>query len=87
MVRDRCCDASWPAPTSPSMGADRICLEIRFSCIGLIAGAGACPRGAWRTGRVLSLGSGIAVDEPARKANAAKATNVVFRFMRTNRFC
>ena len=30
--------------------------------------------------------SGIAVDEPARKADTAKAANVVFRFMRTNPF-
>ena len=30
--------------------------------------------------------SGIAIDEPARKADTAKAANVVFRFMRTNPF-
>jgi hypothetical protein len=33
---------------------------------------------------VLSLCWGIAVDEPAKKANIAKAANVLFRFMRTN---
>ena len=56
MVRDRWCDASWPAATSPGAGADRICLEIRFSCIGLTSGTGACPRGALRrTGSVLLL--------------------------------
>jgi len=32
------------------------------------------------------LCSGIAVDEPARKANTAKATTIVLRFMRTNPF-
>jgi hypothetical protein len=85
VVRDRWCDASWPAATSPGAGADRICLEIRFSCIGLTSGTGACPRGALRrTGSVLLLCSGIAVDKPARKADTAKAANVVFRFMRTN---
>jgi hypothetical protein len=35
---------------------------------------------------VLLLCSGIEVDEPARKANTAKAANVVLRFMRTNPF-
>jgi hypothetical protein len=35
---------------------------------------------------VLLFCSGIAVDEPARKANTAKAANVVLRFMRTNPF-
>src|SRR6516164_7353711 len=83
VVDDRCCGVSWPAPTSPGTGADRICLEIWFSCIGLIIGSGACPRGALRrTGPVLLPCSGIAVDEPARKAHTAKAANVAFRFMR-----
>src|SRR5262249_44148032 len=88
VVRARSCDAFWPAPPSADAGADRICLEIRFSCIGLISGTDACPGGALRrTGPVLLLCSGIAVDEPARKADTAKAANVVFCFMRTDRFC
>ena len=84
MARDRWCDASWPAPPSPDAGGDRICLKIRFSCTGLISGTDASPRGALRrTGPVLLFCSGIAEDEPARKADTAKAANVVFRFMRT----
>jgi hypothetical protein len=35
---------------------------------------------------VLLLCAGIAVDEPARKTNTAKALNVVIRFTRTNPF-
>src|SRR5262249_36862863 len=81
VVDDRC--VSWPAPTCPGRGADRIGFEIRFSCIGLIIGSGACPRGALRrTGPVLLLCSGIAVDEPATQANTAKVANVMFRFIR-----
>jgi hypothetical protein len=87
VVRDRCCGASWPALPSSGAGADRICLEIQFSCIGLTTGTGTCPRGALRrTGPVLLLCSGIEADEPARKANTAKAAKVVLRFMRTNPF-
>src|SRR5262249_2957218 len=66
-------------------GADRICFGILLSCI--VTGTDACPRGALsRTGPVSFPCSAIAVDEPARKTNTAKAANVVIRFMKTNPF-
>src|SRR5262249_22788463 len=66
-------------------GADRICFGILLSCI--VTGTDACPRGALsRTGPVSFPCSAIAVDEPTRKTNTAKAANVVIRFMRTNPF-